>query len=405
MPPLIDALASVPRAVTAAPKIAEIGGAVPKIAEVARTTTVPQALAGGIEAGLNNPHATLGHLATLKEGALPPPTLGSTPISTEVPHAAAKGTPEASSPGVNTSPPESGVVDNPTQTSNTSETTGKAASVVDPNEKWADAGKTTSTTEGPDKPVDPNEKWTEAGSPKDTTNGEGSTKAESGDMQPKTPEASEREQQVQDAEAKGEAAFEAMANGTPEEAERAIAEFQEAANHLNGITEKLNGNHRGEIKKAVSELFTKDANGNETQEATELRMRLQSMMQTEAQLMVYRQQLEQIREQYNKTRDKLRSVDQWWNRAVYDKDPKKRMEKYQLYSQLIGLQEIGKRILNTVHEAKAVYAKNISILNSRLHVHGILGTMADYIVAKGYRVNASARENSDWLTEKMTGSM
>ena len=67
--------------------------------------------------------------------------------------------------------------------------------------------------------------------------------------------------------------------------------------------------------------------------------------------------------------------------------------------------EVGKNLVNTMHEAKAVYAKNVAILNSRLRVHGVLGTMADYIVAKGYQVDAYAHRNSDWLSEKVAGAV
>jgi len=363
----------------------EMGVGALKMPDVKVAMPAPQALAGGIEAGLSAPHTTLSHLAELKTD-LPPPTPGTVPESTTPP----------SSSGAKTAEIGTSV-------------TSAGAEPVEGSSPTVEVKTTTSETGTDGKPTDA------GGTPKDSVEATETdmvdkktadvkdSKAEADGTKTKSPEELQREADIKDAEQKGEAAFESMANGTPEETEKAITDFQEAANKINGIKESLDGNHKAAVKKAVGELLSKGPDGKESREAQELRMRLQSMMQMEGQLMVYRQQLDQVRKQYDQTRDKLKSIDQWWNKSVYDKDPKKRMEKYALYSQLIGLQEVGKKLVNTVHEAKAVYAKNVSVLNSKLRVHGVLGTMADYIVAKGYQIEASAHRNSDWLVEKVTG--
>ncbi len=99
MSPGIDALASMARVVTAAPKVAEVAAAttkavevaaaVPKVAEIA--TTAPQALAAGLEAGLSTPHVTAAHLAEINtnlagfKAELPTPATGMVPESTAAP--------------------------------------------------------------------------------------------------------------------------------------------------------------------------------------------------------------------------------------------------------------------------------------------------------------------------------
>ena len=401
MSPGIDALAGMARVAIKAPEVAMV---VPKITEAASLVAAPKALAGGIEAGLSAPHATIGHLAELKTD-IPLPSPGAVGAEGIVPPAASTDTHVEKSASV------SGTIATPEVGAKTDVKTGSATEMVsdseiadtagkDPNERLVDAGADSKTG----KVDDPNEKWTDAGAEK-KTEGAGDDTVEGDGNKVMPTEKEQHETDIKDAESKGEAAFDALANGTPEDAEKAITHFQEAANKLNGIKDKLDGNHKASVQKAVSDLLSKGADGKETQEAQELRMRLQTMMQMEGRLMIYRQQLEQVRNQFNQTRDKLKTIDQWWNKAVYDKDPKKRMEKYTLYSQLIGLQEVGKNLVNTMHEAKAVYAKHVGILNSRLRVHGVLGTMADYIVAKGYQVDAYAHRNSDWLSEKVAGAV
>ena len=468
-------------ALAAVGKMAAVGGGVEaggaalsavKGIEVASTIASPaKVVAGGLEAGLATPGATLKHLATVEVPTMPKvPDIGKTvEFKPPLPDAAAGGSSKPVVEGVGpvtaTASGGGGAEGGRSVATAAGTPEEPVAGKVDPMDRMVEAGapktdgssstseaKTTEVkapveeataptteqqarlTELNNKPsgeltvaerseksalnkaaesADPGKKYEEIGAKADR--GEALTddeksfaeKFEAKRREPNSEDVklTEQEQQVKALEQAGEEAFAIMGDpeSTPEEAAAAMERFQELHDKANNTEDALSKKHKESVGKAIKEMLKKGSDGKETREAQELRGRLQEMMQAEAQLMAYKQQLEQVRNQYNQTRDRLRSVDQWWNRSAYDKDPKKRMEKYQLYSQLIGLQEVGKKLMNITQEVKATYASNVATLNRSLQVNGALGAIADYVTAKGYQVNAYAHRNSDWLTQPVKG--